>query len=508
MSEPLKQLPVGVANFCDIRGNINYVYADKTEFLYNLFQSDAPYFLSRPRRFGKTLLVDTLEEILGGHRELFKGLWIDGSDYDWTPNPVIRLNLNGVDSRSVESLESGLIADLHSIALFEGLSIKGANPSEVFKSLFDELYIKHGRKVAVLIDEYDAPITRQIENPELADKILKTLETFFGVLKAKDRERGFTFITGIARFSQASLFPSLNNLVDLTFDGRCAAICGFTIQEFDNLFPKHMERLLSRFISNKAMPPGSTVSDLRRLVLDWFDGYGWGGQTRVLNPWAILNTFDDNIVDDYWTQSGGFTSFLAKRVKERLGGPKSIEAEISLSKASDVMELGENLNPVAALFQTGYLTVERVKKGSENAEYLLKFPNLEVKSHLVPILFDLGLVDNPFAAKKQALAMARAITERDAEGFKDSFDDFLKVSFPGLRVSNKAHCQAIIEVAMFLADQKIKTRVALGEGGLGASFETPDGSAFNLKLTHGPFGELEVSKGRRDLDTAPSRELN
>ncbi|MDR2367526.1 MAG: AAA family ATPase, partial [Deltaproteobacteria bacterium] len=185
-----------MTDFAEIRAD-NRIYADKTEFLYNLLQYDAPLFLSRPRRFGKTLLVDTLENILRGRRELFKGLWIDGSDYDWTPNPVIRLNLNGIDSESVAIVKEGLITALDLIAESEGLSLSGASPTTRLTFLFNKLFLKYGRKVALLIDEYDAPVLNQLENPILAEEIGRVLKSFYNVIKANESQRGFTLLIGI-----------------------------------------------------------------------------------------------------------------------------------------------------------------------------------------------------------------------------------------------------------------------------------------------------------------------
>ncbi|MDR0548370.1 MAG: AAA family ATPase, partial [Deltaproteobacteria bacterium] len=221
----MKEIPIGIADFFEIRQE-NYFYADKTESLYNLLGGETPYFLSRPRRFGKTLLVSALEAILEGRRELFKGLWIDSSDYDWTPNPVVHLSLTSIVTTSVEDLNRDLSAYLQNIAKLAGLTIYETNPTTFFRTLITDLYLKYNRKVAVLIDEYDAPILAQIERPELAKEIRDATSSFYAVLKNVEKYRGFTFITGVTKFSKTSIFSSLNNFEDLTLDKNYATICG------------------------------------------------------------------------------------------------------------------------------------------------------------------------------------------------------------------------------------------------------------------------------------------
>ncbi|MDR0547961.1 MAG: AAA family ATPase, partial [Deltaproteobacteria bacterium] len=240
----MKKLPIGLADFSEIISG-DYIYADKTKLLYELLKERKPYFLSRPRRFGKTLLVSALEAILKGRRELFKGLWIDDSDYDWQPKPVIRLSLNGLDSSSLESLEEGLLNSLSFIAESESLTLRGlVSPVNAFTSLIVDISTKYQLPVSVLIDEYDAPILEQMNTPALAEAIRAKLHSFYNCLKSSKDTLGFTFITGVAKFAKVSLFSSLNHLIDLTLDKDYADICGFTLPEFDALFADHLENSL------------------------------------------------------------------------------------------------------------------------------------------------------------------------------------------------------------------------------------------------------------------------
>jgi hypothetical protein len=439
-------------------------------------------------------LVDTLENILRGRRELFKGLWIDGSDYDWTPNPVIRLSLNGIDDRNVDRVESGLILLLKSIAKEEGLSLAGDNPSEAFKSLFDELFDKYGRKVVVLIDEYDAPIVAHLDKPELADDIRSTLRSFYNVLKANDTKRGFTFLTGVTKVAQASIFSALNNLSDLTFKEKYAAICGFTLNEFDSLFTDHMKNFLIIMKSNGTMPPESTISDLRQIMLDWYDGYSWDGKTRVLNPWSILNTFDNNAINNYWARSVGRPSYLVNIAKAGITDFTSFKPEEPINDDIDVIELGEKLEPLPVLFQSGYLTVDRVDNSALSKRYYLKIPNLEVAADIIPVLLSLKSIPQPSDARKYAESMLRALTNLDTEGFQDSFSKYLQCFAFYDHVNYEAHYRALFKTAMYLAGHEIQSEVAVGDGRYDASFQTPNGTLFIFEIKHIP---LKKPKGRK-----------
>jgi hypothetical protein len=222
------KIPLGIADFETIRQN-GYFYADKTKFFYQLLTINYPFFLSRPRRFGKSLMVSALEYILKGQRDLFKGLWIDQSDYDWTPQPVIHLSFDNVSVDSVARLWRVLYDKLKLIADEQDLIFETKDPAIYFELLIEALYSKYGHKPAVLIDEYDAPILSQIGNTELTKDIQNTMGTFYGTIKATEKYRGFTFITGITKFAPTSVFSRFNILDDLTFDEDFAEICGFTL---------------------------------------------------------------------------------------------------------------------------------------------------------------------------------------------------------------------------------------------------------------------------------------
>ncbi|MDR2368618.1 MAG: AAA family ATPase [Deltaproteobacteria bacterium] len=496
----LRDLPVSITKFATIRGE-NYIYADKTEFLYNLLQIGRPCFLSRPSGFGKALLLDTLENILRGRRELFRGLWIDGSDYDWTPNPVFRLSLTGVNTASDVSVKIELIYAFRLFAEKEGLSlIDDDDPSTVFKALFDDLYDKYGRPVAVLIHGYDAPVLDQLhQDPELAEVIGKTLDAFYETVKAMDERRGFTFFTGEARYNPDTLLSTFDNLHDLTYEGEYAAICGFTPHDLDSLFHRHMETFLRRLISDGRMSPGSTVSDLRQDILDWCDGYSWDGKTRVLNPRSILWTFRCDRFFDFVGPRFSHDDFLSDLVKTGLTDLKAFKAEESITENRNVIEHGK-VKPIPVLFRCGYLTVDRVDESKRTAKYFLKIPNLKTKADLISRLFSLENIENALCARQQAEAMVRALTNLDAKGFKDSFANFIGCFAIGTHAGNDERYHAYFRAAMLMAGQEIQTKGPAG-GRYYARFQGPDGTWFIIGIKYCP---LEGSCGIKDPVVGPT----
>ncbi|MDR2443893.1 MAG: AAA family ATPase [Deltaproteobacteria bacterium] len=484
MTETMTDLPIGIASFKRIRSK-NYIYADKTELLYKLLKRRNPLLFSRPRRFGKTLLISTLEAILRGRRELFKGLWLDKSDYDWAPKPVIRLSLASIDTESVSTVKSDLIFKVKAIAKSEGLFIRGETPGRLFSSLLKRLYDKYHCDVAVLIDEYDAPILNKIEKPELAEEIRDTLKKFYLVLKDEERIRGFTLITGITLVGgvvkNANSFnsPGLNNLYDLTLKPEYSTICGFTIEEFDSLFSKHMEAMLVQFKADGIMPKEATLTDIRQLILNYYDGYSWDGQTSVLNPWSILNAFKVKMLGNYWWQTGGVPSFLKQLVHSGDISFSHSNSEVSITNSCNVLELGDQLEPTPVLFQSGYLTVERVKKNISSAYYFLKIPNIEVRVFLIHIVLSLEQIINPLRAMKQAEAMLNSLINLESKGFEDSFMAFIGCFYPNDSAKNKeekGYFQRLLQAAVLLVCANIEIELEAADEQHGGKNEQYDGN--------------------------------
>lgn len=362
--------PVGIQTFSEIISN-GYVYVDKTEFIHRLVSRGKYYFLSRPRRFGKSLLVSTLESFFRGQKELFKGLWIYDREWDWQEYPVFHLALNGQDYTSVESLNELLHNNICRWERLYGLqhddNIK--SPAVRFSNVIERVSEKTGRQVAILIDEYDQPMLQNIEEgkEELYEQMRQALQGFYSVLKVQDRYIKFGFLTGITKFSKVSVFSGLNNLNDISLDRETNAICGISESELGEYF--------GRGISDLAEANGMTPGEARAMLKQMFDGYHFSAEGEdIYNPFSLLTTFEKNAFGSYWFESGT-PSFLIKLVQKNFRDYSRIgEAECSESdlKGSDIYRR----NPVPLLYQSGYLTIKGYDR--EFNEYTLDYPNEEV----------------------------------------------------------------------------------------------------------------------------------
>ncbi|MDR2199506.1 MAG: ATP-binding protein [Deltaproteobacteria bacterium] len=480
----MKKLPDGIASFPKIIQN-DFIYVDKTRHLYELLNQGNSFFLSRPRRFGKTLLLSTLKAILEGRRQLFKGLWIDQPDYTWDVYPVIHLSLASLTTDSVELFSTALNTLIEGVARKAGIEPHGEGiPSSTFMSLINDLNIKHDKEIAVLIDEYYTPILNAINNPEKAVKIRDALKLFYAVLKDVEEIRGFTFITGVGKFPQTSIFSSLNNLVDLTRDENFAEICGITVDELDTVFPEFMKNTLEHLKSEKFYPPEATVSDIRKTILEWYDGYSWDGRTRILNPWSLLKTFYKNRFGDYWTQSGGIPIFLQNLIQSGIVNFSSFKAEDCITDSLNVVELGKELKPIPILFQAGYLTVEKINSSSGLNEYYLDIPNLEVKAGIIPLLLSLDPIKSPLIAKRQCESMLKAINNRDAFGVQNHFGSYLAFFPYNIHNANESYYHSLFISAMLFAGASPMPEVSVGNGRYDLGYKADDVGYFVFEIKY------------------------
>ena len=288
----MKKIPLGIQNFREIVED-DYVYVDKTQYIYELINGYKYYFLSRPRRFGKSLLLDVIGEVFKGSKELFKGLSIYNSDYAFEKFPVIRIDMSGVSAKTPDDLETSIIFNLLASMQKEGGDYRGHIPSDLLRSYILFLYEKYDKKIVVLIDEYDKPILDHLDNPQLADSNRKILKDFYGVIKSLDAYLRFTFLTGVSKFVKTSIFSELNNLFDITLNEKYANICGITPDDLVSYFKNHIDKLIERrfFIDFK---------EAIYKISAWYDGYSWDGATRVINPFSLLSFIAQERFSAYW----------------------------------------------------------------------------------------------------------------------------------------------------------------------------------------------------------------
>ncbi len=362
----MKKIPTTTSSFRQIIEE-NYLYIDKTEAIYNLINSDSYYFLSRPRRFGKSLLISTLSELFAGNRHLFKGLWIDSSDYSWPQHPVISFDFSSITYSSSEDFKKSLAYDLDLKAKSLSIDItEASNPGDKLKTLVQQLARQN--KVVILIDEYDYPLVSNITNIPLAQEILKIMSSFFGILKSLNPLVHAIFITGVSKFAKASVFSGLNNLNDISLDPIAATLLGFTEQELNTYF--------TPYVNSLAQLKGIPVDEIKNKTRHWYNGYRFSKlPEKVYNPFSVHYLFKKNEFTNYWFESGT-PSFLIKIMAQQNCTLSDIEQFQFTTKSLGSFSL-DRLPLIPLLFQTGYLTIDTYT--IETDAYTLAFPNFEVK---------------------------------------------------------------------------------------------------------------------------------
>jgi hypothetical protein len=363
----LPSLPIGLQYFAEIRKS-DCVYVDKTEYIYELCRPPSrPYFLSRPRRFGKSLTLDTIDELFSGNKALFEGLWI-ADKWDWTQtNPVIRLSLDAIGHE--EGLKEALLTAVQEIAADFDLTLMAKSAGVGLKELIKKVAKQTGKQVVVLIDEYDRPIIDHIDpyNLAKANKQRDVLKAFFSSLKSESKYIRLLFITGVSKFSRVSIFSELNHLSDLTLHPRYAALCGYTQSELEMSFASYLKEM-----------PEKTLEKMKL----WYDGYSWDAKTFVYNPFSVLNFFDKQTYSNFWFETGT-PSFLVKLLRKRFNYTLE-ETEVSSSILESFrLEEFDALDVNSILLQTGYLTI---KEKTPYDTFILNYPNKEVKHSFAQFL--------------------------------------------------------------------------------------------------------------------------
>ena len=460
----MKKLPLGIQNFKKIIEG-DYVYADKTRHIYNLLNDVSYYFLSRPRRFGKSLLLDTIAEVFNGDRELFKGLWIYDSDYKFKKHPVVRLDMSKIPNKNPETLEYALLSELKKLAKTEKLDIDSAEPAILFCDLIENLFYKYNQRVVVLIDEYDKPILDHIDDIKTAGGNRKALSGFYGILKSMDPYLRMTFITGVTKFSKTSIFSVLNNLKDITMVKKYSDICGIPISCLDECFGEHIAWL-------NADDRFKQYDSIALEILRWYDGYSWDGENRVLNPFSLLSFFSYEKFECFWYSSGtpGFLIEILKKKPESFLTLKNLELS---ERALDTFEI-EKMQIEPLLFQSGYLTVKELQPGKGVSVYRVDMPNHEVRE-----AFYLNIISGfTEQSEAQTESMYRSILTALQDGKHQNILILLKSLFSSipytLHVDVGAYYHSIFYAVMTLLGFDIDAEVSSSRGRIDAVLELSD----------------------------------
>jgi len=469
----LQKLPVGIQTFSEIIEE-DYLYVDKTKQIYDLITTSKTYFLSRPRRFGKSLLISTLTEIFKGNKKLFQGLYLEKTNYDWQKYPIIRIDFSSICKNSVMELKNGIKRELERIANKYQIKLQENSVIEYFKSLIIEL--SQINKVIILIDEYDAPLIHHIsKNEELAIEIREFLKSFYTVIKGEDQYLKFVFLTGVSKFSKVGVFSGLNQLQDITMDARFCDLVGWTQKELENNFSEQIKTIATKENSNK--------KNIIEKIKFWYNGYRFTqAETKVYNPFSTLLLFSRNSFEFHWFETGTPT-FLVNLLKQNQN--TALEEILSNKVTSDAFASYEieQLDPCALLFQTGYLTINKVQKTDFEYLYNLSFPNFEVKN-----AFSRNLLQG-FSGCSPSLSYSY-LEDLIIALRKKNFDDFfqtLKIFFANIpysiQLSNEKYYQTIFYLIFSLIGIRVKAEVCTNNGRIDAVIALEEGIyLFEFKL--------------------------
>jgi len=397
----MQKYPIGIQSFRSLRQD-NYIYIDKTKMVKELVDTGKTYFLSRPRRFGKSLFVDMMECAFSGCRELFKGLYLE-DNWDWNKSyPVLKISFGSGVHRNVEELQQTIQAMLNRWRRIFKIEYENKTLKDCFAEAIEKLAECHNAPVVVLIDEYDKPILDNITNIPLAIELREELKNFYSVLKDADQYLKFVFVTGVSKFSKVSLFSGMNNLKDITIDQKYSTICGYTQEELERYFVEELK-----------------LYD-KEQVKEWYNGFSWGNST-VYNPFDILLFFDSGVFRNYWFESGT-PRFLLKLLEENqyfIPDLEHVEASEAIAESFEI----EDLTIETLLFQTGYLTIKEIIQLGARRTYALTYPNLEVKMSLNDAL--LGYLSQRQSAKeKNVIKLYRLLQANDLEQLEELFHSF------------------------------------------------------------------------------------
>ena len=407
-----KKLALGSQEFSEVIKN-NCIYVDKTENIYELVTSNKYYFLSRPRRFGKSLLANTLKELFLGSKELFKGLWIYDK-WDWeTTYPVIKISFSRIDYENL-GLVVVINKDLDKIAESYNLNLTEKTNGTKFEELIIKLSKK--QKVVIIIDEYDKPIIDYIVDIEKAEENRKILKNFYSILKDLDSYIKLFFVTGVSKFSRVSIFSDLNNLTDITIDKNYSQIVGWSKEEIEKFFPDYLKEVSEVYkeIYLNIMP------EIKR----WYNGYSWDGKNFLYNPWSIMSFFSKREFGNYWFTTGTPT-FLMELIKKRKFTAFDLKQRNITELTLDSYEI-KNLTLLPLLFQTGYLTIKQKKLGSK--KITLDFPNEEVESSFTLFMLSKLTIDQTDKTSILLIDIEEAFTNNNI----DKFINYVNVLFKGI----------------------------------------------------------------------------
>ena len=456
-----KLYPVGIQNFEKLRRD-GYWYVDKTEQMYRLVTTGSYYFLSRPRRFGKSLLISTLEAYFQGKKELFEGLAVHGLEKEWLEYPILHLDLNTRKYDTPEALEQELSKHLEQWEKEYGDEYSGRAVEERFYHIIRMAYEKTGRRVVILVDEYDKPMLQAIGNNALQDRYRSTLKAFYGALKSQDGNIRFALLTGVTKFGKVSVFSDLNNLMDISRDERYTDICGISEKELLDNF--------SEDIRDLALANGQTFEQACAQLKEDYDGYHFCPDSiGIYNPFSLLNTFAKMRYGSYWFETGTPTYLVELLKKNRCDLKETFWIEADDGMLDNIFI---DDNPVPVLYQSGYLTI--VGHGSLPGTYRLGFPDLEVERNFVRYIFPFYANVDRVRSASEIKKFVLEIGSGDIDGFMERLRSFLAGCPYELARDIELHYQNVLFIVFRLAGLYTEVEYRTSRGRIDLVLQTAD----------------------------------
>ncbi len=458
----LKKLPVGLQSFPELIEE-GYLYVDKTRLIFQMITSRKAVFLSRPRRFGKSLLVSTLAAIFQGRRELFTNLWLGNADFDWPVHPVIRIDMSKVIADTPDTLKAGIINQLDIAAKANGATLTSdLEPAYVLDRLIEDLAAKN--RVVVLVDEYDKPILNHITNTEKAVAIRDDLQNFFAILKAQDANLRFVFLTGVSRFSQVSVFSDINHMSDLSLARDYTTLLGYTQEELETFFNGWIDRTVTELNQERL--------DFLKMVKNWYNGYCFhqNGE-RVYNPFSCLQLFDFAEFRNWWFETAT-PVFLVNLIRKNRYDISSLEGKQVGINALSTFDVGQ-LDVVALLLQTGYLTIREYNP--VRRLYTLDYPNQEVRESFLTHLAEIFSGNESGAVTDDLWRLHDALDRNDPEQFFNILSSLFAAIPYAVRELNEQYYQSIFYLIFRLMSLNVQAEVHIATGRVDAVIELASG---------------------------------
>ncbi|MDR2140142.1 MAG: ATP-binding protein [Tannerella sp.] len=457
----MKKLPIGTQSFENLRSN-DCLYVDKTAVIQRMIASGRVYFLSRPRRFGKSLLISTMKSLFEGRKALFEGLSIHDT-WDWSQNcPVITIDWTLINHSTPEKMEKSLISYLKEIARDYQITLASESAPDCFRALIKSLHDRSGQKTVVLIDEYDKPVTAHLFDP-LLDRIRTAVHDFYQVLKGSDMYLRFIFLTGVSKFSGHSIFSALNHPDDITLQKPYASICGYTQEELESNF--------SEYIDSAADCLKMTKAHLLERIRYWYNGYTWDGQTAIYNPFSTLQFFSFRRFNNYWFRTGTPT-FLIDMLQRR----NRIDAVLEPFEVNESVFDGYNpqdIGEVPLLFQTGYLTVRQMELIDGRARYTLGVPNSEVREAFMTCLLNAYSKYPVESIQPMIDRIKRQISDGDASALEQNLRLLLAYIPYRLHIKKESYYHSLFLLLMKMLEFDIRGEILTNLGRIDAIWRQP-----------------------------------